>query len=43
MGPGAQTLTVSERATITNMGAEMGATTSIFPADERVREFMRSQ
>lgn len=43
VGPGAQTLTVSERATITNMGAEMGATTSIFPADERVREFMRSQ
>lgn len=43
VGPGARTLTVSERATITNMGAEMGATTSIFPADERVREFMRSQ
>lgn len=43
VGPGAQTLTVSERATITNMGAEMGATTSIFPADERVCEFMRSQ
>ena len=43
VGPGAQTLTVSERATITNMGAEMGATTSILPADERVREFMRSQ
>lgn len=43
VGPGAETLTVSERATITNMGAEMGATTSIFPADERVREFMRSQ
>lgn len=43
VGPGAQTLTVSERATITNMGSEMGATTSIFPADERVREFMRSQ
>ena len=43
VGTGAQTLTVSERATITNMGAEMGATTSIFPADERVREFMRSQ
>lgn len=43
VGPGASTLTVSERATITNMGAEMGATTSIFPADERVREFMRAQ
>ena len=43
VGPGASTLTVSERATITNMGAEMGATPSIFPADERVREFMRAQ
>ena len=43
VGPGASTLSVSERATITNMGAEMGATTSIFPADERVREFMRAQ
>ena len=43
VGPGASTLTVSERTTITNMGAEMGATTSIFPADERVREFMRAQ
>ena len=43
VGPGAETLTVSERATITNMGAEMGATTSIFPADEQVREFMRAQ
>lgn len=37
VGPGAATLSVSERASITNMGAEMGATTSIFPADERVR------
>ena len=43
VGPGAQTLTVSEGATIPHMGAEMGATTSVFPADERVREFMRSQ
>ena len=34
---------VAERATITNMGAEMGATTSIFPADEQVRKFMRAQ
>ncbi|MDO4268494.1 MAG: aconitate hydratase [Eubacteriales bacterium] len=43
VGPGAATLTVADRVTITNMGAEMGATTSIFPADERVREFLRSQ
>ena len=33
-GEGVKTLTVPERATITNMGAELGATTSIFPADE---------
>lgn len=43
VGPGAATLTVNERATITNMGAEMGATTSIFPADEQVRKFMKAQ
>ena len=43
VGPGAATLSVSERASITNMGAEMGATTSIFPADERVREFLRAE
>ena len=43
VGPGALNLAVPERLTITNMGAEMGATTSIFPADERVREFMRAQ
>ncbi len=36
-------LTVPERATITNMGAELGATTSIFPSDEITREFMRAQ
>lgn len=42
VGPGAKTLEVSQRVTITNMGAEMGATTSIFPADEQVRKFMRS-
>ena len=42
-GPGAATLEVSQRATITNMGAELGATTSIFPADEQVRKFMKSQ
>ena len=43
VGPGAKTLEVAQRVTITNMGAEMGATTSIFPADEQVRKFMRSQ
>ncbi len=43
VGPGAAGLEVSERATITNMGAEMGATTSIFPADEQVRRFMKAQ
>ena len=42
-GPGAETLSVPERATIANMGAEMGATSSIFPSDERVREFLRAQ
>lgn len=40
-GPGVAELTVPERATITNMGAELGATTSIFPSDERTREFFR--
>ena len=43
VGEGAVGLEVAERATITNMGAEMGATTSIFPADEQVRKFMRAQ
>ena len=43
VGPGAAGLEVSERATITNMGAEMGATTSIFPGDEQVRKFMKAQ
>lgn len=43
VGPGAAGLEVAERATITNMGAEMGATTSIFPADEQVRRFMKAQ
>jgi aconitate hydratase len=42
-GPGVKTLTVPERATITNMGAELGATTSIFPSDEMTRLFLRSQ
>ncbi|NQU44603.1 aconitate hydratase [bacterium] len=42
-GPGVATLSVPERATITNMGAELGATTSIFPADEKTQEFMKLQ
>ena len=42
-GPGVDTLSVPERATITNMGAELGATTSIFPSDERTREYLRAQ
>ena len=42
-GPGIQTITVPERATITNMGAEIGVTTSIFPSDEVTREFLKAQ
>lgn len=42
-GEGVKLLTVPERATITNMGAELGATTSIFPSDEFTREFLRAQ
>ncbi len=42
-GPGVASLTVPERATITNMGAELGATTSIFPSDEITREFLKAQ
>ena len=42
-GDGVKTLSVPERATITNMGAELGATTSIFPSDERTREFFKAQ
>ncbi len=42
-GSGVITLTVPERATITNMGAELGATTSIFPSDEVTREFLSVQ
>ncbi|MGI6777276.1 MAG: aconitate hydratase [Acetivibrionales bacterium] len=42
-GEGVRTLTVPERATITNMGAELGATTSIFPSDEITREFLKAQ
>ena len=42
-GEGTKTLSVPERATITNMGAELGATTSIFPSDEITYEFMKAQ
>ncbi len=42
-GEGIKTLSVPERATITNMGAELGATTSIFPSDEITRAFLKSQ
>lgn len=42
-GPGVAGLSVPERATITNMGAELGATTSVFPSDEKTREFLRWQ
>ncbi|MDH7481974.1 MAG: aconitate hydratase [Armatimonadota bacterium] len=42
-GPGVSTLTVPERATITNMGAELGATTSVFPSDEQTRAFLKAQ
>ncbi|MBO5993890.1 MAG: aconitate hydratase, partial [Firmicutes bacterium] len=42
-GEGIKGLTVPERATITNMGAELGATTSIFPADETARKFLKAQ
>ena len=42
-GPGIAALSVPERATITNMGTELGATTSIFPADEVTRAFLAAQ
>ena len=42
-GDGIVSLTVPERATITNMGAELGATTSIFPSDEVTRAFLKAQ
>ena len=42
-GEGVATLSVPERATITNMGTELGATTSIFPADETTRDFLAAQ
>lgn len=42
-GPGVATLTVPERATITNMGAELGATSSVFPSDDETRRFLLGQ
>ena len=42
-GDGLASLTVPERATITNMGAELGATTSIFPSDEVTKAFLKAQ
>lgn len=42
-GEGVKTLTVPERATITNMGAELGATTSVFPSDEMTEKFLDAQ
>ncbi len=42
-GEGVKTLSVPERATITNMGTELGATTSIFPSDEITREFLKAE
>ena len=43
VGEGVKTLSVPERATITNMGAELGATTSIFPSDEITKQFLKAQ
>ncbi len=42
-GPGVKTLRVPDRATITNMGAELGATTSIFPSDDVTRAYLKAQ
>ncbi|MFQ6104606.1 MAG: aconitate hydratase [Candidatus Glassbacteria bacterium] len=42
-GDGVKTLSVPERATITNMGAELGATTSVFPSDNKTKEFLLAQ
>lgn len=42
-GPGVKTLGLVERATITNMGAELGVTTSLFPSDEETKNFLRAQ
>ncbi|MBO7434514.1 aconitate hydratase [bacterium] len=42
-GPGVASLSVPQRATITNMGAELGVTTSLFPSDDRTKEFLEAQ
>ena len=42
IGPGARTISATGKATITNMGAEVGATTSMFPADERMSRYLRA-
>src|SRR5215471_4422005 len=42
IGPGARTISATGKATITNMGAELGATTSMFPADERMATYLRA-
>lgn len=42
-GPGVETLTAMDRHVIANMGAELGATATVFPSDERVREFLRGE
>ena len=42
-GEGVSSLSVPERSTITNMGAELGATTSIFPSDEKTRQYLKAQ
>jgi len=42
-GPGVKTLTLPQRATITNMGAELGVTTSVFPSDDETRVFLKAQ
>ncbi|WP_310964937.1 aconitate hydratase [Nocardioides terrisoli] len=42
-GPGVDTLTAMDRHVIANMGAELGATTTVFPADDRVREFLDAE
>lgn len=43
VGPGVKSLSVPERATITNMGAELGATSSIFPSDKKTLEYLKNQ
>jgi aconitate hydratase len=43
LGPGVENLSATDRATIGNMGAELGATSSMFPSDARTREFLESQ